>query len=49
MSDDVHSSTTFLQPPKMDTFMSTFSLMLTTANYHYSKMRMEVTLEAQAL
>ena len=46
MSDDVRSSTSFLQPLNMDTGMSTSSLMLTCTKYHHWAMRMEVTLEA---
>ena len=49
MSNDVSSSTPFFQPPKIDTGMSTFSLMLTFTNYHHWAIRMEVTLEVHNL
>ena len=35
-----------LQPPKIDTSMSTSSLTLTSTNYRHWAMRIEVTLEA---
>ena len=49
MSGDVCSSILILQPSKMDTGMSTSSLMLTNTNYRHWAMRMELTLEAHDL
>ena len=49
MSDDVHSLMQILQPPKVESNMSTQFFMLTNTNYSLWGMRMEVTLKAHDL
>ena len=49
MSDDIHALTPTLHPPRSETGMSTFVLMLTNTNYCLWAMRMDVSLEAHDL
>ena len=49
MSDDVHAPTPTWHPPRSETCMSTFVLMLTSTNYRLWAMRMEVSLGAHDL
>ena len=46
ISDDVHAPTPTLHPPRSEIGMSTSVLMLTSTNYCFWAMRMEVSLEA---
>ena len=46
MSDDVHAPKPTFHPPRNETSMSTFVLILNSTNYHLWAMRMKVSLEA---
>ena len=49
MSDDVLAPTPTLHPPRSETDMSTYVLMLKSTNYHLWAMRMDISLEAHDL
>ena len=49
MYDDVHAPKLTFHPPRNETSMSTFVLILKSTNYHLWAMRMKVSLEAHYL